>query len=87
MSLKLELFHSIGNPTDTESADVRRFIAESGLKDLIDFRNVAYDEAAADLFERSGGHQTPVLIANGTPIAGKSRIIDYLKAQILRWRD
>lgn len=85
--MKLELFHSIGNSKDTESAEVRKFIADNGLKDVVDFRNVSYDEAARDLFEYSAGHDTPVLVVDGKVLRGRALIIDWLKTNVLSLRD
>jgi hypothetical protein len=52
-----QLFHEIADPA---SAAVRRRVVEAGLKDRVDFRNVAYPEARAD-FERLGGTTVPAL--------------------------
>jgi hypothetical protein len=52
-----QLFHEIADPA---SAAIRRRVVEAGLKDRIDFRNVAYPEARAD-FDRLGGSQVPAL--------------------------
>jgi hypothetical protein len=85
--MKIELFHSIGDAGAADSAEVRRFITENGLKDRIDFRNVSYEEAARDLIERTGARETPVLIVDGEPVRGRAQIIDWLKTNLHKLRD
>ena len=53
---ELVLFHRIAEP---ESAAIRTYIVERGLKPRIDFQNVETD--GAELFRRRGGRRTPAL--------------------------
>jgi len=66
----LELFHTIA---DTDSAAARRLVVELGLKEQVSFRNVAYDEARADL-EARGGSATPALWDGHTLVVGAPAI-------------
>jgi hypothetical protein len=47
----IELFHALEQP---DSAAARRAVMELGVKASVDFRNVFYEEAAADLLARGG---------------------------------
>lgn len=85
--MKLRLFHKIGDQ-GADSAAVRQFIMESGLKDLIEFSNVGYDDERQAMFELAGPAAfAPVLMVDGRPVCGKSAIIDWLKTNILCLRD
>lgn len=85
--MNLRLFHKIGEGGE-ESATVRQFIVDNGLKDAIDFSNVTYEESRRDLFELAGPKaEAPVLLANGRPIQGRAAIIDWLKTNLLCLRD
>jgi hypothetical protein len=53
----LELFHRIAEP---DSAQVRKLVLDVGLDGQVQFRNVAFPEAAA-AFHSHGGTQTPAL--------------------------
>ncbi len=52
-----ELFHAIADPA---SAALRLLVLSLGVKERVSFRNVAYEEALADL-ERRGGGEVPAL--------------------------
>jgi len=54
---KLELFHRIA---EADSAQARKLVLDEGLDAQVQFRNVAFPEAAAALASR-GGVQTPAL--------------------------
>ena len=85
--MNLRLFHKIGEGGE-DSAFVRRFIFENGLKEVIEFSNILYDDERQALFELAGPHaEAPVLIANGRPLKGKAAIIDWLKTNLLCLRD
>ena len=53
----LELFHRIA---EKDSAQVRKLVLDGGLDAQVQFRNVAFPEAAA-AFQGHGGTQTPAL--------------------------
>lgn len=53
----MELFHELAGP---DSAAARRLVLERGLRGLVDFRNVFYEEVARDLASR-GGTAVPAL--------------------------
>jgi hypothetical protein len=53
----VELFHRISEP---DSARARRRVQEEGLEGVVQFRNVAFAEAAA-AFRSHGGAETPAL--------------------------
>lgn len=85
--MKLRLFHKIGDGGQ-ESAEVRRFLVENALTDLVEFSNIGYDESRRNLYELAGADaDAPVLIANGKILKGRAAIIDWIKTNILVLRD
>ena len=52
-----ELFYTIA---DTDCAAARRAVLDSGLKEVVNFRNLDYSEVAAD-FTARGGRAVPAL--------------------------
>jgi hypothetical protein len=54
---RVELFHRIA---ETDSAEARRRIAELGVTEVVEFRNVDFESHRAALAAR-GGEQTPAL--------------------------
>jgi hypothetical protein len=53
----LELFHRLAEP---DSASARRLVADLGLAEVVEFRNVAFDSHRDALAVRGGG-RTPAL--------------------------
>lgn len=84
--MRLILFHRIGND-GADSAEVRRFIVQNGLEDLVEFKNLDYESARTDLLELTGTVEAPVFIAEAKILRGKAAIIDWLKTNILCLRD
>ncbi len=74
----LELFHRLAEPA---SARVRRYVVEFSLKDRVDFRNVDYPEAEADLLAR-GGHTTPALWDGHSLHQGAEAVLARLQAVV-----
>lgn len=74
MEEPLQLFHAIA---DRGSAQVRRYVVEYGLEELIRFRNVAFEEALADLSSH-GGADVPALWDGAELHTGAERIISRL---------
>lgn len=76
--MKVVLFHEIADP---ESAAVRKWVMDRGLKEKIDFRNAHYDEVSADLIKILGRRQTPVLVVEEECVAiGYDDIVKWLTA-------
>jgi hypothetical protein len=85
--MKLRLFHKIGEGGE-ESAEVRRFLVENSLTDLVEFSNIGYDESRRNLHELAGAEaDAPVMIANGKTLKGRAAIIDWIKSYIVVLRD
>jgi len=57
MEKSLQLFHELAHPP---SAKVRRYIVDQALEDQVQFRNVSFEEARAEL-QRLGGESVPAL--------------------------
>ena len=87
MAMELVLYHQIGQAGD-DSAAVRQFLVESGLTDLVEFKNIHYDGAREELRELLGQVESPVLVADKKRVLrGRSAIIDWLKTNVLCLRD
>lgn len=85
--MNLRLFHKIGEGGE-DSAAVRQFIVDNGLKDAIEFSNVTYDESQQDLVKYAGPDApAPVLLVDGRPILGRIAILDWMKTNLLCLRD
>ena len=74
--MKMELFHQIF-PDGRDSAEVRKFISDSGWKDDIEFSNIGYDSIKARWSAVSS--TIPCLVDGDKIINGKDAIIAYLK--------
>lgn len=74
MGEPLQLFHAIA---DRGSARVRRYVVEYQLEELLRFRNVAFEEALADL-RAHGGEEVPALWDGAELHQGAERIISRL---------
>lgn len=73
--MKMELFHQIGSGGQ-DSAEVRKFIVERGLKDSIEFSNIGYEGAHARWSAVS--KIIPCLLIGEKVIEGKDAILAYL---------
>lgn len=74
--LPFQLFHRIADPS---SAKVRRFVSDHDLLDVVQFRNVQYDEVVRDLTAH-GGEATPALWDGTRLVTGAEACIARLKA-------
>ena len=70
-----ELFHVIA---DAGSAAARLRVVELGLEERVRFRNLVYEEVAAD-FAARGGSTTPALWDGATLVAGEAEVIAALE--------
>ncbi len=84
--MRLRLFHKIGDCGE-DSAEVRKFLVDNGLTDLIEFSNIEYENPANAVKELVGAVEAPVLVTDKKVLRGKSAIIDWLKTNILVLRD
>lgn len=85
--MKIKLYHQIGLGGE-DSAAVRKFISDNGLKDLIEFFNIKYDESRAAVQALTGGAaEAPVLDVDGKAIRGRELILDWLRTNVLAQRE
>ena len=76
--MRIELFHIIGEG-GSDSAEVRRFVLEQAIKDKIEFRNLAYEEARQALREAGGiAERAPWLLTSEGLLDGKRQVLDWL---------
>ena len=81
------MFHQIG-PGGGESAEVRKFLVDNGLTDLVDFQNLKNANAQATLNHLLGSIEAPVLVVDsGRVLRGRAAIVDWLKTNVLCLRD
>jgi hypothetical protein len=71
----LELFHAVNDGGDSAAARTR--VAELELLDRVRFRNVFYEEVAADLKAR-GGRRTPALWDGEKLVEGRDAVLAAL---------
>ncbi len=84
--MKIKLFHQIGLGGE-DSAAVRKFISDNGLKDVIEFFNIKYDESRAAAQALTGSVEAPVLDVDGKAIRGRELILDWLRTNVLAQRE
>jgi hypothetical protein len=71
----LELFHTIN---DRDSATARLLLMELGLKEAVDFRNIAY-ASHAQVFAERGGTTLPALWDGQTLHQGLAAVSEMLR--------
>ena len=84
--MKIKLYHQIGLDGE-DSAAVRKFISDNGLKDIIEFFNIKYDESRAAVQALTGSVEAPVLDVDGKAIRGRELILDWLRTNVLAQRE
>ncbi len=78
---EIHLFHAIGAGGE-DSAAVRQYIVEHGLKDKIEFHNMLYEGSQKLLMELSGQKAAPCLVAGGIVFLGREKILGWLKENL-----
>lgn len=74
--MRLLFFHIL---TDSDSAEIRRFLVEKKLTDKIQFMNIAYEENEKAFKEKAGTNKVPALILpDGKVLNSKLEILSHL---------
>lgn len=79
-STPLVLYHTL---SDSESAEVRRFIVKHGWMGKVRFRNIEESESAQqDLLKLRGAPEVPIMVMGGSLFQGAASIIDALSKNL-----
>lgn len=71
-----DLFHIL---TDSDSAEIRRYLVANELTHKVNFRNVNYESHAEALKGAIGCLEVPTLIQGTTIVRGKNAILEWIK--------